>query len=321
MLLLVVPLALLLVAVAVAAALDARALPARRRWVPWALAVPAALLAWAGAAQLRDWLYERAGLAIAPAAWAIVLGAALAVAAVVLAPRLAKPRPLWVVAALAPVGIAFLARGNILVLAAAFATAAALWPRAVVAGLAHGGFQAVLGGVVAVVLALASLPGAFVLLVDATDGGAGSLARHAWSVEVEPNGTGRYVVTVPFLRTTDPNRTAALDALSSSLRVASGSATARLVANGSAVQIEGSGPVRVEAIVELQGSTGQREAFTQYVVADAPVLVEGLPVRVAWSVDMSGGSGHACWMRAAFTLDAAPGRPAPPPGPLGSVCA
>lgn len=228
-------------------------------------------------------------------------GAGLAAAALLLSiPLLMRPWP-WA-PALPPLLGAFVLLG-----AGAFVPrSAALW--------AARRARPLVAAPAVILLALVTPLALFVGLLSWSDDPSFSEARHAWTLEIEPEDGGDYVLIVPFVESVEPRGEEALEALRARLRVVSGDAEARLVEDGTAVEVRGRGAVRVEAVHEFrEGGIAMREAFHAWGMPAraAEAVAASAPLHVTLRVDLSGGSGHTCWASAEHNATLAPGESVP----------
>lgn len=131
-------------------------------------------------------------------------------------------------------------------------------------------------------------------------------ARHAWSVEIVPEGVEGYVVRVPFLgfagygeleadATMGARVESALARLRPLIRIEHGEASMAWVENGSALRIEGHGRARAAGASTLYGGGHDREVTPALLDKRVDLAAGGPPlVHVVWAVRFSGGEGHSC---------------------------
>lgn len=306
------PLAILIAGLAAAAWLDVR----RGGWmrVAWGAAVPATLLALAGVIALRSaWIV---GGEVSEGAYlaGVALTAASAAALAILAKLLPARRWAFALAAL-PL---FLAPLGFLVPALApwgFGLAsiagAAVWPWALSRGLRAGGGRQWAAVAAGAGLGLGLVGGALFLLIEVGDGTAGGPAVHRWTLTVEPDGEGAWNLQAPYFVTEDALDSTLRGPMTDTLAIREGEATFELDDRG-VVTLHGRGRVVLEARHAFYGEG--REAFHAWRVTDAPFLLQGVAAAsVEWEADFSGGTGHTCWARDAFTVPLEEGVPVDAP--------
>lgn len=294
----------LIIASLAAAWLHWRAAPPSRRRAPLLVCLALGLpLFGASLVMLVVGLVVNPLAPLAYAAWAFaVVGCALLVAALLArvpwarawpAPLLIAPLILLDGATPFP-GILF---ASILFLVSVTAppAAAAAWERR--------GIAVVGAALLGMLLTAGMLFGTLTLLMGVGEGGFVDPAAHRATVSIVPEAAGVYTAYVPLFRAEEPDAQSALDALLASARVVEGNASIALV--DGALRVEAEGPVIVAFERAFFGPG--REAFVRWTFAEDALRVDGTPVRVVLSFDLSGGTGHTCWMRGERTARIAPG--------------
>lgn len=173
---------------------------------------------------------------------------------------------------------------------------------------------------IGLLLLLGGLGGALALLFGIGDGTFGDPAVHRATIALEPESPGAYVVILTPFDATEADAQAPLDAFLATARVIEGNAHVVIV--GDRLRIEGEG--RAVIVLDRSFLGPGREAFTHWTFADDGLRVTGVAVTATIAFDLSGGTGHTCWMQGERSMRAAPDGTAsaePTDGRPSTICA
>ncbi|HWG90567.1 MAG TPA: hypothetical protein VNZ52_06910 [Candidatus Thermoplasmatota archaeon] len=185
------------------------------------------------------------------------------------------------------------AAGSLVVAGAASLAAAALFPAALACFAERQGWRSVVGFFL--VLGLLCAPTVLTAPTLLTSTAGFEPARFTIAYEIQPEAPGVFTVVLPFV-TTVPEKESLLAPLRDALRVVSGEGRLRWL-NDSALELTGSGRVRLEAAHEFYGTVADGSAFTQTRFPDQNATLQPgspAPLAVSLSVSARGMGHHTC---------------------------